>query len=1224
MRIELRDIMGGDYAIGHLALLKPGATLGQLFDHNEPLRQVAACVKQVTVNGARVGNWAAVVPAKDDHIIIDIIPRFALVALPAILSYILTALSIISSIVQFTMSLFNKPQPPKLGAAPKQSQSYSWDGIKTSLTPGGPVPVNYGDQLLGGQLLALAIDIEGAGDLDGRNDRQTLSMLLGLGVGVITDVSCIKINGGLFSNFSDSSTWDWRPGYSSQSVISGFMRTRNTFADGREITSESITYTTIGNSISSVQLQVAAAQGLGKFTPDGGMVINTTKYSIEYKPTGATSWTIVESPRAFRGRSRTAIWDAPVLVFSGGPGAWDLRLRWLSTHFADLTAAPALYHIWLRNVTEVIDRTESFSGTGLLAIRAIATNQLNGNVPNITAVTKCLQVRAYSDETTYVTTWTRNPAWGLLDYMTNSRYGMGAFITVSMVNMQSFIDFASLCDSLVPNGVGSLEPQHCLDITMDKKKPHWTWVQDMLGLYRSATVYSQGKFKIISDRADLPVRQVFHACNIVPGTFQLTLGTADPIHSNQATVVFPNRNVEFNLDTLYIQDSASIYGLGDPIKEFEMSLIGVSRESEAQREGNWQLSRRRQQVREAQFKTGLEAIAVEPGDLCRVGIPVTDWELGYGGRIVDGSSAYAVLDRPIDVRSGQTYELIVWHTAADSLETRTLATTPGSGTVTLTTMVVSTTPTFGLPPAAGDRWALGVTSEDLMSGLVKSVTPDNEGGYGLVVQEYVRLEPVTPTIVSTGWWGEVPLFSPPPQPISVAGCATASVQRDGTVVVRTNIDVTPAPPEEGGLLTVPGTLASVTLGGSHAAPTDALAQEYIRFLTGSPAVLAYRGTITAWNNGGSSVATVSPVFAADAVPLSGAAYTIAHKAGNFAGFDLLQRSDEDSGYGFVATVNGLSYEAASALTSGNLVYKVIPWSNLGVRNGIGCWELTINPVSETSAPLPPERVVLSSHLKTLYVAAHMAPPVPSDFAGLDLRVVRTSSQQYFTGPQSLGAAAVWSVNACSLSITNSLPPTSYNAFLATEANTNTTHWLAQTRSLGANPVLKLQVDVRAGSQYYCALSIETANGSGQLESIYDVRSAAVGQLTTVGSGTLTERTVNYIGDAWHRVAIVGQVGSSATYVGRFSLGTTSAHAGLTYLGDSGNVLLSYPLLQTYVDTVIIDNVRVGAPPDTSPDSAVIQASFTLTRQQYKSAIGARVRSRDYTGNVSSLWTEDAI
>lgn len=977
MIIEVRDIIDNKQAVAH-ANPAPGTTLGAIFKQHDALVKVAPYVHQVTINGLPVDNWREAPLATSDHVVIDLMPGGPFLAIIQIV------IMIVSLIVNIVM-MFMKPKPVKLNT-PKDSQTYSFDGIKTSYTPNGPVPVIYGEHLTGGQLLGLAIDVDPT-----RNDKQRLNMLIGLGVGPVTDVSCVKLNGVQFANFADTASWDFRLGYSSQSVIDGFAQVRNTFADGRQIASgTAVVYATQGTNIERVQLQVAALQGLGIFL--GGtnpqLATQTVEYSIEYKLSTASSWTIVESPHLFRGKSRSAVWDAPMVEF-GSRAAWDVRLLWLRKQRPERAdkGDQSTHDIWLRNVTEISDeRSETYSGNALLAVKAVATNQLQGGAPTVTAMVRGRDVRCYLDENTYVTTWSRNPAWCILDYMTNSRYGMGAYIPTSSINLRSFIDFASLCNSQVSDGLGGLEAQHYLDLSMDKKKPHWSWINEMLGLYRSAMLYSQGKYKIISDRGDLPVRQIFHAGNIIPSTFQLTMGTADPIKPNQAVATFPNQATEYNLDTIYVQDSASVYGANDPIKDFDMSLIGITRESEAFRETAWQLARHRQTAREVKFSTGLEALAVEPGDLCKVGIVTTNYELGYGGRILDGSIGHLTLDREVQVNSGRTYELMLWHIGADSMEIRTVATTPGSGYSQLTTIVVSPTNGFNITPNMGDRWAIGVASEDLMTCWVTKTSRDTQGRHEITAQQFNPINPLTPVLVPTNIFARN-INDPPPQPISVVGTAMSQAVQDGTVVSMLMIDVTPAPLEEGGMVTGVGctTNLSYQIVGSHAPIDDALCQDVFATITGPSSYVSHIQSYSLLIGGGKQVSFNS----ADNFALisSGDAYTIHHRGGEWSGFDLWSLPFS-IGTGKVmasshivwnrdATVLGMQYEIPIDPSSFNHTYKVVPFSTLGVRNELGVWVFHVAEPAPLTPSAPTSLTVFGNIKRGVNQLAWVNPDEPN-------------------------------------------------------------------------------------------------------------------------------------------------------------------------------------------------------------------------------------------------------
>ena len=275
------------------------------------------------------------------------------------------------------------------------------------------------------------------------------------------------------------------------------------------------------------------------------------------------------------------------------------------------------------------------------------------------------------------------------------------------------------------------EVNHKLDIVLDVKKPHQTWIEDILTLYRSALLYSNGKYKIITERNDLPIRQVFHSGNMVAGKTEVRMG-GDPLRINQLTTTFANQSINFAQDIYILPDSTAIYVSGDPVKPADMALFGLTRRSEVARRTDIEMQKRRLKLREINFQTGMEAVAVEPGDMCIVGVVMTDFEMGWGGRVMAGSTNMFVADREVQLRPGVNYDLWVWHTAADTAEQRRLI---GSATQ----IGIYPTSNFTYPCLAQDRWAIGVQSEDLLTCMVKKVAIGEDGMIGIIAEEFIPI-----------------------------------------------------------------------------------------------------------------------------------------------------------------------------------------------------------------------------------------------------------------------------------------------------------------------------------------------------------------------------------------------------------------------------------------------------------------------------------------------------
>ena len=462
------------------------------------------------------------------------------------------------------------------------------------------------------------------------------------------------------------------------------------------------------------------------------------------------------------------------------------------------------------------------------------------------------------------------------------------------------------------------EPMHQLDLAMDTKRPHWVWVSDILALYNSVVGVSNGLYKIVTERADLPVRQVFHAGNMAPGRTTAKIG-GDPIRPNMAVVEFLDRDLNYQRDVRFLENSASVYGAKDPIKPFDMSLPGITRATEAARAGTLKLRRRRQNRREVSWVTGLEALAVEPGDVAITGFLTTNFEAGIGGRALDGSSTHVLLDREFDQKSGYSYDLWVWHTEADTAESRTVSS--GTG------IKISVTPSSGFDYQVrpNDRYAIGITSEDLIKVLVTRLRRAEGGGHELTGDEF---SPAIFDILCPGSLTTATSNDAPSQPRStsvavVSGCALC-------------VRITTVPGCIGARLPVPGTLSSVTLNASlHNPNPDALIDDTLGFISGTASGLTR--TITDWGGSATNVATVGAAYVT--APNSGDQYYVRYRTPTLGG--VFVEIDAGSGYVGLGTVFGNS-GCVDILRQGTAMgVRLIPFSDRGARNDVGPWVFSV-------------------------------------------------------------------------------------------------------------------------------------------------------------------------------------------------------------------------------------------------------------------------------------------
>ena len=337
MILELEDIREQEVVTIHFDL-PGGITLGELVKHDPRISE--ACLDsavQTRFNGVVIADWHNLSPARGDTVRILVAPKdpvsvgiaVANIAISAgasaataaaiggAVAIAMTAAAILSA-VMFVVSLFNRPKTSSGGRG--DSPTYSFEGIHTLIVPGGVVPIVYGQHRVGGQLLSMAVDVSSSGL------KQELSLLIGLGEGDITEVSCVRVNGVAIENISSVQT-DFRLGTTSQAILPGFEFDRNTFADGREIASGTpITYATVGTSVVAFTAHIAAFQGLIHYKTDGGRESTWVDFGIERRPTGTTTFTVIASPVRFTGKTGAPISTTFTSSFpTAGIGIFELH-----------------------------------------------------------------------------------------------------------------------------------------------------------------------------------------------------------------------------------------------------------------------------------------------------------------------------------------------------------------------------------------------------------------------------------------------------------------------------------------------------------------------------------------------------------------------------------------------------------------------------------------------------------------------------------------------------------------------------------------------------------------------------------------------------------------------------------------------------------------------------------------------------------------------------------
>ncbi len=137
------------------------------------------------------------------------------------------------------------------------------------------------------------------------------------------------------------------------------------------------------------------------------------------------------------------------------------------------------------------------SGLCYLAFRFKWNQDVYSGIPKIQAKIKGKKVVAYNSSLVAQTpAFTTNPAWCLLDYLTNSRYGKG--LTTNEINLQSFYTASQVCETQVTPYNGSSDINiFDTNAVIDTSKKLLENVRELLKGCRGYLPYTAGKYSLI-------------------------------------------------------------------------------------------------------------------------------------------------------------------------------------------------------------------------------------------------------------------------------------------------------------------------------------------------------------------------------------------------------------------------------------------------------------------------------------------------------------------------------------------------------------------------------------------------------------------------------------------------------------------------------------------------------------------------------------------------------
>ncbi|TDB44096.1 host specificity protein J [Photorhabdus luminescens] len=449
-------------------------------------------------------------------------------------------------------------------------------------------------------------------------------------------------------------TWEFRPGSQHQEYIKGMPSVDNEINIGMELKSDQSWIRSISNTqLSAVRVRFSIPQLLQQ--RDNG---DTTGYRIEYaidlNTDGAGFKEVINA--AFDGKTTSTYERSHRIDLPKATTGWQIRVRRLtpnknSGRYAD--------KVNIQAIAEVIDVKLRYPNTALLFVTFNA-EQFNNRIPKISVLSKGLLIKVPSNydpmNRTYSGMWdgtfklahSSNPAWVFYDLLLSKLYGLGDRLDASQVDKWELYRIAQYCDQLVPDGRGGdgKEPRFICDVYIQAQNEAYTVLRDLASIFRGMTYWSDNKIIAV---ADMPrdVSRIFTKASVVDGKFNYGSGSQRNRYTH-ALVSYGDPSNHYNDAIEVVSDNKLVRRYG--VNQTEITAIGCTRQSEANRRGRWALLTNAND-RTVSFATGLEGKIPLPGDIIGVADELLSGRV-IGGRVSESNGRNITLDRKPGAKVG--------------------------------------------------------------------------------------------------------------------------------------------------------------------------------------------------------------------------------------------------------------------------------------------------------------------------------------------------------------------------------------------------------------------------------------------------------------------------------------------------------------------------------------------------------------------------------------------
>lgn len=442
------------------------------------------------------------------------------------------------------------------------------------------------------------------------------------------------------------------------------------------------TYQLTGNSVDRIGVALYFPKGLYQVSNSGKLENYSATIRVEYRKLGASDLEWIGETITITAATQSIV--RRIIEFKYLERAkYEVRAYYTNAPKNDERHKA---EAWMEFIQEGIKDDFRYPGSSLFALRALATDQLQGSLPTVTLVATRDYLLVWNG-TEYIEVPASNPAWACYDMLHNDRYGGG--VEKERINYAEFKAWADWCD----------EREYTFCMYFDAATSLAEAINHASTCGRGMVIQRGTDFGCIVDRPAEPV-QMFNMQNIVEDTFE-EIFTQKNERANCLEITFYDKEKSWEQTVIEVRDTSFDETL-DPIIRTSITLYGCESEVQAFAYGRFLLNQNRHLLRTVSFSADIDAIACQVGDVILLQHDLPEWGLG-SGRVRGAGLNSITLEDEIELKAGDKYAIIVRHQEDDLLETRTIK----AVTEDTTTSLVEVETPFSKVPMLDSLYTIG-------------------------------------------------------------------------------------------------------------------------------------------------------------------------------------------------------------------------------------------------------------------------------------------------------------------------------------------------------------------------------------------------------------------------------------------------------------------------------------------------------------------------------------